>query len=383
VQSPNHVIDLDVQIEKTARVMQIGGMFDVPIVEKLSKRWEVNLPLHEQKWLIGLIVGSSGSGKTLIAKHLWSEQLQNKFEWNAKSIIDDFEKENSLEELVSVFSSIGFNTIPSWLKPFRVLSNGEQFRVNMARTLLKKSELVVVDEFTSVVDRQVAQITSHAIQKYIRAKKEKQFVALSCHYDIIDWLQPDWTYDVNSAEFRWRSLRRRPTLQGRIERIERDNWKIFAPYHYMSAELSKIVRCFGLFVNDVLAGFIAVLYRPISSGKDRGKVLYGISRVVILPDYQGLGLAFIFMNTIASAYKACGRRFRNFPAHPIFIRKSYADKKNWRLIKTPYTQSALAGNKRSRKTSGAYIGSSRFGAVFEYVGEPMQNEDDARHLVFD
>ena len=40
-----------------------------------------------------------------------------------------------------------------------------------------------MDEFTSVVDRQVAQIGAHAIQKYVR-KHGRQFVAVSCHYDI-------------------------------------------------------------------------------------------------------------------------------------------------------------------------------------------------------
>jgi ABC-type ATPase with predicted acetyltransferase domain len=47
----------------------------------------------------------------------------------------------------------------------------------------------VVDEFTSVVDRQVAQIGSHAVPKLVRREERKPMVA-TCHYDVLDSLQP-------------------------------------------------------------------------------------------------------------------------------------------------------------------------------------------------
>jgi ABC-type ATPase with predicted acetyltransferase domain len=80
------------------------------------------------------------------------------------------------------------------LRPFRVLSNGEQFRVTIARALAEQPELLVFDEFTSVVDRNVAKVASAAIAKAVRRRKQK-FIAVSCHHDIIEWLQPDWIYE--------------------------------------------------------------------------------------------------------------------------------------------------------------------------------------------
>ena len=56
------------------------------------------------------------------------------------------------------------------------------------------------DEFTSVVDRVVAKTASFAIQKAVR-KMDKQFIAVSCHKDVTEWLQPDWVYDTDSNEF--------------------------------------------------------------------------------------------------------------------------------------------------------------------------------------
>lgn len=61
-----------------------------------------------------------------------------------------------IKDIVGLLSSVGFSSPPSWVRPFRVLSTGEQFRVTMARTLAEMPDLAVVDEFTSVVDRTVA-----------------------------------------------------------------------------------------------------------------------------------------------------------------------------------------------------------------------------------
>lgn len=69
-------------------------------------------------------------------------------------------------------------------------------RVDLARALLE-NDFIVFDEFTSVVDRQVAQTASIALNKTIK-KLNKQFIAVTCHYDILDWLQPDWVFDTNT-----------------------------------------------------------------------------------------------------------------------------------------------------------------------------------------
>ena len=63
-------------------------------------------------------------------------------------------------------------------------------------------ELFVFDEFTSVVDRNVAKIGSLAMQKAIRqSDNKKQFIAVTCHFDVIEWLQPDWIFSTNDMTF--------------------------------------------------------------------------------------------------------------------------------------------------------------------------------------
>jgi ABC-type ATPase with predicted acetyltransferase domain len=61
--------------------------------------------------------------------------------------------------------------------------------------------LVVFDEFTSTVDRIVSQIGSYAISRAVRKHPGKQFIAVTCHFDVLDWLEPDWVYDVDANVF--------------------------------------------------------------------------------------------------------------------------------------------------------------------------------------
>jgi ABC-type ATPase with predicted acetyltransferase domain len=200
-------------IVRTPRVMQLEGLFDVPPSKHSEVKWHVELQLEQKEWNVGLIVGPSGSGKTTVANELFGQYLKSGFEWpEDRAIIDAFPT-LSIKGAVALLNSVGFSDPPSWLRPFRVLSTGEQFRVTIARAMAEASdELFVIDEFTSVVDRRVAQIGSAAIARTVRKRKQR-FIAVSCHYDITEWLQPDWTYEPAGNSFQWRSVQRHPTIQ--------------------------------------------------------------------------------------------------------------------------------------------------------------------------
>ena len=104
-------------------------------------------------------------------------------------------KGTDVATIEKTFYSVGFGSVPSWLKPYSVLSTGEKMRVDLARALLE-NDVVCFDEFTSVVDRRVAQTACLAIRKAVE-RENKKFVAVSCHRDVIEWLKPDWAFDTD------------------------------------------------------------------------------------------------------------------------------------------------------------------------------------------
>ena len=193
---PNFNITKKTDVVNTFRVSKIMSDFDVK-TEHSNEHFEGEIKFPD-KWNIGVIVGPSGTGKTTIAKELFNKELINGFKYKNKSVIDDMPKEKTIEEIEKMFYSVGFGSVPSWLKTYDVLSNGEKMRVDLARALLEK-DFVVFDEFTSVVDRQVAQTACIAINKAIK-NTDKKFIAITCHYDVLNHLQPDWVFDTKDMK---------------------------------------------------------------------------------------------------------------------------------------------------------------------------------------
>ncbi len=162
---------------------------------------EFNIDIDDIDWGIGLIVGASGSGKTSIGKQFFGvNKVVNLYEgWDSsKPIVDCIAADADFNQVTGALSAVGLGDVPSWLRPFKALSNGQQFRAGLARLITEAPDEVVVDEFTSVIDRQIAKIGALAFAKSWRKNQGKKVVLLSCHYDVIEWLQPDWVYDVNT-----------------------------------------------------------------------------------------------------------------------------------------------------------------------------------------
>jgi GNAT superfamily N-acetyltransferase len=168
-----------------------------------------------------------------------------------------------------------------------------------------------------------------------------------------------------TRQFQRRLLQRRPKVDVVIGRIPAAAWSLFAPFHYMTAKLHCACTCFGAWAAGRLAAFLAVRPMPVSTGKARGTAIWMVSRVVTLPDWQGLGLAMILQDAIAAQDRGAGHRFRCPPAHPSFVR-AFDRSTNWKLIKSPGQYSTASSD--SLKGSGSHKYGGRPCAIFEYVG---------------
>lgn len=256
-----------------------------------------------EKFQIGLIVGASGSGKSSLLNQIGQA---NSFDWdNTKAIASHF---GSAQEAQNKLNAVGLNSIPSWLKPYQVLSNGEKFRADLAMQL---KDNAIIDEFTSVVDRNVAKSCSNAIQKYIRKENLQNIVFASCHYDIIEWLQPDWVFDTTTNRLVVGRGSVRPEIQLEILPCATEAWAMFSKHHYLTASINKSAWCWFVVWEGTIIGFTSVI--PYPSGTV--KLAWREHRTVILPDYQGLGIGVKVSDAVGEMFKQWGRKFYSKTSH--------------------------------------------------------------------
>lgn len=265
------------------------------------------------EWNIGVVVGASGSGKTSIGKQIFGEnKIVNLSEgWDSsKPIIDDIAPSGDFNTVTGLLASVGLGDVPAWLRPFRVLSNGEQFRAGLARLICEKPEEVVVDEFTSVIDRQIAKIGAQAFQKaWRRENPTGKVVLLTPHFDVVDWLQPDWVIDTNKKTFERGCPRQRPNIELEIRKVNGSYWRYFKPHYYLDLPMPIAAEYFVGTVDGELACHLAV--SPWFHLKG-----YRATRLVTMPEWQGAGVGTRFLNAVAQYHlDGNGRRNKKLPTY--------------------------------------------------------------------
>ena len=272
---------------------------------------DADLPLEGMDWKLGVIVGPSGSGKTSLGKQIFGPGHLFEPAWPAdKPIIDAVAPDGDFDQVTAALSAVGLGDVPAWLRPFAVLSNGEKFRANLARLVAEAPAAAVVDEFTSVVDRQIAKIGALAFSKAWR-RTSGQVVLLSCHYDILDWLQPDWVYDTANGSFAGRWLQPRPTFDLVFWKTDWSYWPLFEPHHYLKVPRMVAAQCYVGTVDDEPVVHLAVSSKNVGSGVEARAC-----RLVVMPEWQGAGVGLRFLNQICQ-WQREGHQFSRFPGRKL------------------------------------------------------------------
>jgi GNAT superfamily N-acetyltransferase len=253
---------------------------------------------------IGVIVGASGTGKSTLLRSFGDV---SRAEWSPDlSIAAHFaDPVEAMERL----SAAGLMSVPDWVKPWHVLSTGQRFRADLARCL---HDGAVVDEFTSVVSRDVAKAASAAMARYVRSEGVRRIVVATVHRDVLEFLEPDFVIDTDRGE--WSSGRwlRRPELVLEVRPAHHSLWRYFAEHHYLSGSINRASHCYVAFWNGIVVGFAAVIAYPSGTLKSA----YREHRLVILPDFQGLGFGPRLSEAVARHYTESGKRFFSKTAHP-------------------------------------------------------------------
>lgn len=330
-------VELVSPVSKSYRCKRAADSLDIDVEKKAIHRLSVRADI-ETPFSIGLILGASGSGKTTLAKQMFGQDCFKTVLDETKPIIEQFPETYDYESSAAILAGVGLTQVPCWIRPVYTLSNGQKARAEAALLMCNPS-LTVIDEWTSVVDRTVAKVMSHCIQKHARAQN-RRIVLLSCHYDVVEWLNPDWIIDCNKGEYvdrrsLWRDANRSEQLRFDIRETDKDSWRYFSKYHYLSDKLpGGHTRYFGLFHGQDQVGFICYAnYVPhrLEQKFRKQKMIMHANRIVVHPDYAGIGLG-ILMTTETAKYMTA-QNFRvmcKFSSVPVY--RAMMKSPSWRLI---------------------------------------------------
>jgi ABC-type taurine transport system ATPase subunit len=360
-------IELKTKILNDKYTEYVYEAFDIQNREETSVSIPMNLGEAKNfDWNIGVILGGSGSGKTTILKKNGDVKKVN-FDAE-KPLISNFDWLEP-KDATLVLTSMGLSSVPTWLRPFHTLSNGEQYRATLAYLVAsaKDGEVILVDEYTSVVDRDVAKAMSFALQKYIR-RENKRIIVASCHYDILEWLMPDWTCSPQKGGVLERGdwLRQgRPQITLQVSRVKYDTWNFFKKHHYLTEELSKSFNLLLFEWNSKPVGIVVYKSQPTGAVPNG----YGLSRTVVMPDFQGMGVGSKIAEFVSSILKKEGKRVFTKTVNPAL--GQYREKsKKWKAT----SKNGKIRNDAHTDNAGKRL--SRASYCHEYIGEIISGYEE-------
>lgn len=358
-------LPLDRETEPRTVTVDVGptaaaavAVFDYA-TDGLSTFYPWALPDLPDAWGVGAIVGASGSGKSTL---LQSFGEVARHEWTDGAIADHFPDADTAAALLY---AVGLSSVPTWVKPYRVLSTGERFRADLARSL---ADGAVIDEFTSVVDRNVARAASVAVGKHIRGGHASNVVVATVHRDVLPWLQPDWVIDLDGGVYaiRPRECLQRPPLVADVYEVNRTMWAHFMEHHYLTDGLHPFARCYVAVVSGTPVAFAAAIPFPHGVIKNAWRG----TRLVTLPDWQGLGIGPRLGDWVAEAHKRGGYAYYAKTTHPRLgawrdASPAWAATSHSRRNKpSPHRAPVSFGT----RAVNAWVGSTRSSYSHKYVG---------------
>jgi GNAT superfamily N-acetyltransferase len=134
---------------------------------------------------------------------------------------------------------------------------------------------------------------------------------------------------------------------------------MFRQYHYLNGSLPPTARCYTAVYHDKPIAFIAVV-----SVRMKAKY-YRVSRLVVLPDYQGIGVGKKLLNFIAQLYTSQTKMpFYILTSNPQIIRGNL---KSWKITRFGHASKGR-GNTRINNEIRSSLSRKRITVSLQHIG---------------
>lgn len=188
----------DTHVQRTQRVLEIAESFGIGLSDNRFVIYD-NLQIEIRQGDVVYINGQSGSGKSLLLRDLKSQMQKNGI------VVADL-NEIELEPDLPVIDQLGESTTratellalagisDAWIyirKPGE-LSDGQRYRLKLAKLIEMPVDVWIADEFGAVLDRVTAKCVAFNVQKVAR-RLGKTLMVATTHTDLVEELGPDLT----------------------------------------------------------------------------------------------------------------------------------------------------------------------------------------------
>lgn len=188
-------VAFNTRVNKTIRTLEIAESFGLGLDEKEWTLYD-NLELDIARGDVVYVTGQSGSGKSVILRELQSLMAKD---GQTVASIDDFvfqDDTNVIDQLgkttsdaLGLLSMAGLNDAYLFVRKPSEMSDGQKYRLKIAKLIESGADVWVADEFGAVLDRVTAQVVASNLQRAARAAGATVIVATT-HEDLKNALRP-------------------------------------------------------------------------------------------------------------------------------------------------------------------------------------------------
>jgi GNAT superfamily N-acetyltransferase len=137
---------------------------------------------------------------------------------------------------------------------------------------------------------------------------------------------------------------------------------MFRQYHYLSGALASTARCYTAVYQDRPIAFVAVVHIHMKAR------FYRVTRLVVLPDYQGIGVGKRLLNFIAELYTSQTKiPFYILTSNPQIIR---GNMQNWKVMRLGHASKGQ-GNTRINNEIRGSLSRKRITVSLQYVPKDL------------
>jgi hypothetical protein len=181
-------------VERTPRVLEVAESFGMGLSDKKFVIYD-NLEIDIRQGDVIYITGQSGSGKSLLLRDLTAKMREEglkvadlaEVDLREKPVIDQLGETTT--NATDLLAKAGISDAWIYIRKPSELSDGQRYRLRLAKVMETDADVWVADEFGAVLDRETAKVVAFNMAKVAR-RMGKTLMVATTHADLFEELAP-------------------------------------------------------------------------------------------------------------------------------------------------------------------------------------------------